>query len=113
MNKIAVKLFKGARKILTYAAADTVKSVTYDINGFLRFIIVEMPNFTTAASGVLTILNSDGNTLYTSVAIAENGTSNIIISDGYVPLTGETTFTLTLNAGAGGAHSAYITPYVR
>lgn len=113
MNKISLRVFKGARKVLTYAAADTVKSTTYDINGFLRFLIVEMPNFTTAATGVLTILNSDGNTLYTSVAIAENGTSNVIIADGYVPLTGETTFTLTLNAGAGGDHSVYITPYVR
>jgi len=113
MNQVAVKVFKGERKALTYAVADTVKSVTYAMNGFLRFVIVEMPNFTTAATGVLTILTYDGNTLYTSVAIAANGTTNIIIGDGYVPLTGETTFTLTLNAGAGGAHSAYITPYVR
>lgn len=113
MNSVSLKLKKELRTALTFATADTVKSITTTANGFLRFLIVELPNFTTAATAVLTVVNSDGLTVYTSAALAENTQHNLVINDGYVPMGGSVMFTLTLNDVAGGAHTAYLTAYVR
>lgn len=112
-NPVDLKLKKSERATLSCVTADTSKSVTVDMNGFLRFIILELPNFTTAASAIITVVNKDGKTIYTSASLAENTQHNLLINDGYVPLQKGDTITITLNAQSGGAHDMALTYYVR
>ncbi len=112
-NPVDLKLKKSARATLACVTATTSKTVTVDVNGFLRFIVLELPNFTTAATVIVTVVNGDSLTLYTSGSLAENAQHNIVIADGYVPVMKGDSIVMTLNAQAGGSHSMYLTYYVR
>jgi len=112
-NPVDLKLKKSTRATLACVTATTSKSVTVDMNGFLRFMILELPDFTTAATAIITVVNIDSVTIYTSASLAKNTQHNIVINDGYIPIQKGDTITVTLNAQAGGAHNMYLTYYVR
>lgn len=112
---VAVKLQGIPKQTLTFDTADTVQYFDAEkCNGFLRFLIVSLPNFTTAATAILTITDADSYVIYCSDILTENAQHNIPIEDGLVPLVGTNRFTLTLNAGAGGDDEiAYVKAYYR
>jgi hypothetical protein len=101
------------KNTFTYATGDTAKTQTISENGFIRSIVYVLPNFTTAATGVLTIKDTDGNTLYTSAAINDNNLSAPqLVSSLVIPVDYGYTATLTLNDVAGGAHTGYVNLYI-
>ncbi len=96
------------KETLAYVTADTVKSCTLYENGFIRAVVLTLPNFTTAAS-VSTIVykDVDGDTISTdSTGYAENTTH--LISSLAIPVSAGSTVSVTLNAASGGAHNATI-----
>ena len=68
------------------------------------------PNYTTAVSGILTIKDKDGYTLYTGDSKNENTTA--VVTGLTVPMDYGYTITLTLNAAAGGTHDAVVKLYI-
>ncbi|MDP1614614.1 MAG: hypothetical protein Q8L68_02345 [Methylococcales bacterium] len=103
-------IYKRSLKIpFIYAAADTVKSCTLTGKGKVHSIILTLPNFTTATTGTLTFENTDSTEFYNSTAKAENVTYVLTSIDRVLAET--ITIKLTLDAGAGGAHTAYATIY--
>ena len=100
---------------LTFATADTVMSALPRVEGLLWQITVVLPNFTTAATAILTITDKDGYNIYTSGSLAKNGTHlcRTPTSTFPVPIDSGCTFTLTLNDQAGGAHVAEVVAWVK
>lgn len=98
---------------LTYAQTATVDTAKSSHNGFIKMLSYTLPNLTTAVSGVLTIQNTRGDTIYTSNAINENAVT--LVSGLDIPLGRGFTFTFTLNAGSGAAtdETIYIDVYVK
>lgn len=100
-----------AKRTLTYAAGDTAKSATItEANGIMIGYALVQPNYTTAASGILTILDKDSYTVYTGDSKNDNGT--VVVMGLTVPIADGYTATLTLNDVAGGAHSAVVKLYI-
>ena len=113
-NPVSIRLKNTTELTFAFNTADSVKSVTVIANGFLRFLRLTLPDFTTAATATFSITDSFGDEIFTQGGLAKNIQHNIIIDDGVVPLTGTVTFTLTLNAAAGGdAENATAVGYIR
>lgn len=99
------------KNTFSYGATDSAKSQTLHENGFIKAIVYVLPNFTTAVSGVLTIKDQDGATLYTSAAINENATT--VVASLNIPVDYQFTTTFTLNDVAGGSGgNAVVTYYI-
>lgn len=103
----------GIKNVLKYVQAATVATAKSAENGFIKALVYVLPNLTTAVSGVLTIQDKDGHTLYTSGAIAENAVT--LVSGLDIPIDHGFTFTFTLNAGSGAAteETIYVKAYVK
>jgi hypothetical protein len=94
----------------TYATSDLAKSALISENGVMIGYTAVLPNFTTAATAVLTILDDDGYTVYTGSSKSKNATS--VTMGLTIPMGIGYTATLTLNDVAGGAFTAVIKLYV-
>lgn len=88
------------KNTLSFGATDQVKSVVLPFTGVIQQIHVRLPDFATAANGVLTLEDSDGYVLYTSSAMNKN-TNNNVDTTQYVPANDKMILKLTLNAAAG------------
>lgn len=103
----------------TFDATETVKSVKLSNNGFIKFLVFDLPNFTNAITGVVTILDKDGYTLYTSGSLAENaiataGASIGAAVTGGIPVDYNYTMILTLSGAAGGTGgTAVVKAYIQ
>lgn len=89
---------------LVFAAADTVKTFTVSQNGYLTDFSMTIPNFTTAASLVVTINDKDSRLWYTSASINDNQSINTHPTN-RIPVDIGWVVTVTLNAASGGAHN--------
>lgn len=104
---------------LTFDSDDLVKSFTLTEHwfqeGVLFFALADLPNFTNAITGALSIENKNSDEIYTKGSLAKNTKTKInVCSDGNdVPLADTSTVKLTLSGVAGGSGgTAYITLYV-
>lgn len=89
------------RKKLTFAFGATDQTLSQDIavEGEITQMHVILPEFTTAETAVLTILDEDDLKVYESNAITDNG-ATVIDATRYVA--NKQTVQLALNAAAGG-----------
>jgi hypothetical protein len=95
---------------MAFGTTDSHKSASISENGVMIGYTVVLPNFATAATGVLTILDDDGYTVYTGSAQNKNATS--VVMGLTVPMGENYTATITLNAGAGSALTVVLKLYV-
>lgn len=91
-----------ASKSLVYGATDTVKTMTIYQKGDITDFLITIPDFTTAATLVLTVKDKDSRTWYTSSALSKNQTNLRVTPTAKIPIFGEAVVTATLNAVAGG-----------
>ena len=96
---------------MVYGTIDTVKTKLSAENGIMIGYTVVLPNFTTAATAVLTIIDNDGYTVYTGDAKNKNATS--VVMGLTVPMGSGYVITLTLNAQSGGAATAVVKTYIK
>lgn len=97
---------------LQIAVAATNGSFLVSENGMIRAIVYVLPNYTTAVSGVLTLKDTEGDTIYTSGTINENATT--LVSSLAVPVDYGYTATFTLNdvSGDDPVKNTYIKLYI-
>ena len=85
---------------LVYGATDTVKTFKVQQNGYLRDFSLDIANFATAATLVVTINDKNGKLWYTSAAINKNQ-EIVTHPTNAVPVDYDDVVTITLNAAAG------------
>ena len=100
------------KNTLSFAIADANKSCTFYENGFIKSIVLVLPNFTTATSATqIDVIDDDSYTIYTNTTgWLENATH--LITGISVPVGKAYTLKVTLNAGAGGAHDAVVKVFI-
>lgn len=100
------------KNLLQFGAAEQAKTVKIHENGIIRTIVYVCPNYTTAVSGVLTLKDTDGHTIYTSGTINDNTTT--VVNSLVTPIDYDYTITFTLNAASGDAapKDTYIKLYI-
>ena len=92
------------KKTLSFGAAENNKSCTFYDNGFIKSIVLTLPDFATAASATkVEVLDDDGDTIYSNTTGWLEDATHLITSIS-VPLDKEYTLKVTLNdvAGTGG-----------
>ena len=102
---------KMTKVVATVAFGDSGTTGSYKItecNGFVHNMIINVPDFANNVTATVTILDDDGDTLYTSSALTKNTTTSLggiaAAELGDVPLSYNYTCRITLSgdAGAGG-----------
>lgn len=91
-----------------FGATDQVIDIPIAIEGEIGQIHVKLPNFTTAVTAVAAILDEDSLKVYESAALAETAEHVLTVTR---LIANKQTVRLTLNAAAGGAHTASIVLY--
>ena len=100
------------RDILAFGAADTTKTFTFSESGFIKSIIMVLPNFTTAASVTqIDFYDDEGNNYYTN-STGWNDNATRLISSLSIPVHYSYSMKVTLNDVAGGAHNAVIKAHI-
>lgn len=106
----APNVMRVAAKKLTVTRADGGTSVTEDseINGMLQGYIVVAPNLTTDSDFIFSILNEDAKQIYAKASIADNATTDVLVSDKPVPLAGTMTFKMAYTTSQQPSFSLYL-----
>ena len=99
------------KNTLSFTALLADLSATIEENGFIKAYVLVLPNFTTAASAILSIIDTDGHILYTGDSKNKNATYVVTGLD--IPMGYGYTAKLTLNAASGGAHDAIVKLYIK
>ena len=101
-----------AVRTLSFVTADTAKSATImEAEGIVLGYTLVLPQ-TSAASGILTIKDTDGYTVYTGDSKNDNQTVTVVSMTGLAPIGYGYTITITPNAQAGGAHDCVVKLYI-
>lgn len=93
-----------------FLAAEQIRSYTLYANALTHTLVVVLPTFTTAATAVISVENSDGNEIYATSSLTEGGTHVVAIEK---PFIGKHKIIITLNAASGGTHTVKITWYLQ
>lgn len=96
----------------TATALETTKTFTLNECGFIKAIVLVLPNFTTATEvSTLEVYDKDDHLIYTnSTAWAENTTH--LITSISVPVNYGYYIKLTLDGASGGSHNITIKTYI-
>lgn len=105
-------LIKAPRTSLAFTTGVQVLSYVLYGRADVCYIIFEMPSFNAVVTGVLTIENKDGTTVYASSSSAES-TIHLLAPDVPVPIIGKTTIKITLNTDPTSSGTCYVTPYLK
>jgi ABC-type uncharacterized transport system permease subunit len=107
--------------LIQYDFDATATVITHEVqeNGWLQLFKVDLPNFSNSITAVLTIVDRNGYTLYTSGSLTKNqvttvGDSITAAELGAIPVDYRYTFILTLSGAAGGTGgSAKVALYIK
>jgi len=112
---VAFKVHKHVRTAIVIGAAETVGDFTLAWRGFFTNFLCELPNYTNAITGALSVLNAEATPVevWAAAGMAKNAQTNLIVDPWTAcPINGLYTIRLTLSGVPGGAGgTAYITPY--
>ena len=106
------KVWKSERKGLAFGATDTTKSYTFQCNGKVNHVLVEIPNFSNAVTTTVTVADENGVTIMSKSGLAK-ATNHVIDStdDFDRALAGTYTITLTLSGAPGGTGGTVSTTF--
>ncbi|MFH2075547.1 MAG: hypothetical protein ABIJ57_09410 [Pseudomonadota bacterium] len=113
-NPVSLKLKETERLTFAFMAADTVNTYNLDVQGMLRMIILELPDFTTGSpTCTVQIKNKKSLVVWSVAGLAENTQHNLLIEDGLCPVGVDSDLVLTLSGAAGGTNLAFVTLFLR
>jgi len=97
-------LVKTVEESITIGAEATTGSFTILASALTHTLVVVLPNWTNTVTCVVTIANSDGENIYESAALDQNGTRVCNMTGANErPIVGTNTVTLTLSGVPGGS----------